>query len=271
MKKKTFSHLALAALPLAMLLPGKATRHQKLPFTGVNYAHRGLHTQDRSVPENSLKAFRLACEAGYGIELDVHLTKDGKLVVFHDDTLERVCGVKGNLQDFTAAQLMQIPLYGTKEHIPSFAAVLTLLEELHCPALIVELKTGKRNRELCRKVYAALQEYRGNVCIESFNPFIVAWFKRHGKDLLRGQLAMPAEHYPKSQPRVLSHLVANGFLNFLGRPQFSAYRIGPEPLSLKLCHRMGQLRIGWTSHKKGDEKGRDGVIFEFYRPAPRFR
>ena len=85
---------AAAGLPLILLAPGRATKRQKAPFMGMNFAHRGLHSRDKSVPENSLEAFELASRAGYGMELDVQLSRDGQVVVFHDDTLERVCGVQ---------------------------------------------------------------------------------------------------------------------------------------------------------------------------------
>ena len=88
-----------------LVAPGRATRAQKAPFLCRNYAHRGLHTEDGSVPENSLPAFRAAAEAGYAVEMDVHLTADDRLVVFHDDTLERMCGVQGVIDDFTLAEL----------------------------------------------------------------------------------------------------------------------------------------------------------------------
>ena len=90
---------AAAALPLFLLAPGRATKRQKAPFMGRNFAHRGLHSRDMSVPENSLEAFRLAAKAGYGIELDVQLSKDGQVVVFHDDTLDRVCGVHARVDE----------------------------------------------------------------------------------------------------------------------------------------------------------------------------
>ena len=88
-----------------LVAPGRATRAQKAPFLYRNYAHRGLHTEDGTVPENSLPAFRAAAEAGYAVEMDVHLTADDQLVVFHDDTLERMCGVPGVIDDFTLAEL----------------------------------------------------------------------------------------------------------------------------------------------------------------------
>ena len=68
---------AAVALPIYLLAPGKASARQKAPFLGRNIAHRGLHARDKSIPENSLEAFSLAAEMGYGIELDVQLSKDG--------------------------------------------------------------------------------------------------------------------------------------------------------------------------------------------------
>ena len=87
--------LILIALVLFLIAPAKALPEQKKAFYKRNFAHRGLYTQDQSVPENSMEAFRAAVAAGYGIELDIRLTKDGQVVVFHDDTLARVCGMEG--------------------------------------------------------------------------------------------------------------------------------------------------------------------------------
>ena len=104
-----------------LVAPGRATRAQKAPFLYRNYAHRGLHTEDGTVPENSLPAFRAAAEAGYAVEMDVHLTADDQLVVFHDDTLERMCGVPGVIDDFTLAELRALRLGDTDCVIPTFA------------------------------------------------------------------------------------------------------------------------------------------------------
>ena len=78
---------------------------------GWSYAHRGLH--GNGIPENSMAAFRAALEGGYGIELDLHLMKDGKLAVFHDNTLDRTTGKPGRLEDLTAEDLVNYPLEGT--------------------------------------------------------------------------------------------------------------------------------------------------------------
>jgi len=260
--------LAAAAIPVFILAPGRASKSKKAPFDGVNYAHRGLHSQDKSVPENSMPAFALAVEKGYGIELDVQLSKDGQVVVFHDDTLDRVCGVHGRVDEFDYSELSQMSLCGTGEHMPLFSQVLEMIGG-RIP-LIVELKNGRRNTELCEKTYALLCSYVGYVCIESFNPLIVAWFRRNAPGLLRGQLAQPRKEYDGIK-KPLPFLLANCLLNFLARPQFIAYRIGKRPLAVRFAELLGAMKVGWTSRNIGNEKGRDAVIFEFYSPEKKFK
>ena len=275
MKKKTAFGLflgaaAAVALPVLLSAPGRVSKEQKAPFLGWNFAHRGLHRADRSVPENSLEAFRLAGEAGYGAELDVQLSKDGQVVVFHDDTLDRVCSVHGRVDAFPYDQLQQMSLCGTEQHIPLFSQVLEVFGGRG--PLVVELKTGPRNKELCEKTLALLEGYRGKVCIESFDPRIVAWFRRHAPQLLRGQLAAPMEEYTKDgRGKAQAFILSRCLLNFLARPQFIAYKIGPRPLIVRLSELLGALKFGWTSHGQENEAGRDGVIFEFYRPRLRFK
>ena len=258
-----------AALPLYAVAPGHLSRRKRSVFRGVNYAHRGLHSRDKSIPENSLSAFRQAAQEGYGIELDVQLSKDGKVVVFHDDTLDRVCGVHARVDELTWEELRSLRLCGTEERIPLFSDVLRSIGGAE--ALIVELKNGPRNRELCKKTSALLNGYRGNVCIESFNPLIVAWFRLHAPYLVRGQLATSLSDYTRDGlPAAAAFVLHNTLLNFLSRPQFIAYRIGKRPLPVRLCTALGALNIGWTSHEPRSERTHDAVIFEFYRPRQRY-
>ena len=257
-----------AALPVALLAPGRATKRQKAPFWGLNFAHRGLHTRDKSIPENSLPAFERAAQAGYGMELDVQLSKDGQVVVFHDDTLDRVCGVHARVDEKTWAELQELRLCGTEYGIPLFSEVLQTVRGRG--PLIVELKSGRRNRELCEKTYALLQDYRGEACVESFNPLIMAWFRFHAKDLLRGQLAAPTREY-KDQSRLQAFLLSHCLLNVFSRPQFIAYKIGCRPPTVRLAEQLGAMKVGWTSHEPRNEKGRDAVIFEFYHPKLRYK
>lgn len=271
---KTSAKLALAlgaaaAGALFALAPGRAEAAQKAPFLRRNIAHRGLHTKDKRVPENSLAAFEMAARNGYGIELDVQLSRDGRVVVFHDDTLGRVCGVDRRVDQLAYSELGRLRLCETEETIPLFADVLRTVGG-RVP-MIVELKTGSRNRELCEKTNELLRAYGGDACIESFDPRIVAWFRRHAPERLRGQLASPPEVYRKhGMGAVKSFLLGNTLLNFLARPQFIAYKIGKRPLPVRAAELLGALRVGWTAHDPAAEKGRDTVIFEYYHPEQNF-
>lgn len=257
-----------AGLGVFLVAPGRASRKASAPFAGRNFAHRGLHTEDKSVPENSLAAFSAAADAGYGIELDVQLSKDRQVVVFHDATLDRVCGVKSRVDEKTYDELHSTSLCGTGETVPLFSDVLECIDGRG--PLIVELKTGKHNRELCRKTLAILKNYDGDVCVESFDPRIVMWFRFRAPKLVRGQLACrPSRYERKDASKKAAFMLGNCFMDFMGRPQFIAYETGRKPLTVKLAERLGAMRFCWTSHDIKNEKKNDAVIFEFYRPGVR--
>ena len=112
-----FVFLILAALVLFLIAPAKALPEQKKAFYKRNFAHRGLYTQDQSVPENSMEAFRAAVAAGYGIELDVHLLKDGNIAVIHDSLLNRTTGQAGRIEDLTTEDLRIDHPYNTYTNI----------------------------------------------------------------------------------------------------------------------------------------------------------
>ncbi|MGX8699117.1 MAG: glycerophosphodiester phosphodiesterase family protein [bacterium] len=272
MKKTTLLPLigvSAAAAAVWMLAPGRAPAKKKAPFLRRNFAHRGLHEADQSVPENSLAAFRRAAEAGYGMELDVQLSRDGEVMVFHDDDLLRATGVGLAVAELSYRELRSLRLFGTEEKIPTLAEVLHLVNG-RAP-LIVELKTGRSNRALCRKTLALLRNYTGEVCIESFDPAIVAWFRFHAPRLLRGQLTQQTAAYGwYGAKRLGAALLANGFLNFLARPEFIACRLGKKPLGVRFAEALGALRFCWTSHGPAAERENDAVIFEYYRPERSF-
>ena len=240
--------LAVAGGTAFLVAPGHYTEAMKAPFADRNYAHRGLHKKDKSIPENSLGAFKAAVDAGYGIELDVHLTADDQLVVFHDDTLKRVCGVEGRTDDRTLAELRQLRLYGTEYTLPTLDEVLDVLAGK--VPLILEIKRGEkreRNMLLCKKIRERLLRYDGPVCIESFDPSIVAWWRRNAPEVLRGQLSQPPATYKGSSKWITGFLCGNLLTNVAARPHFIAYKICDKPFTVRLCERMGALRACWTS------------------------
>ena len=176
--------IVLILLYVFLLIP-RLPRRDMSALTKVDYAHRGLWNAQR--PENSLSAFRSAVDAGYGIELDVHRTKDGVLVVHHDDNLKRVCGVDRRIAQSTLAEVRACHLSGTDEVVPTFDEVLTAVGG-RVP-LIVELKVEQNVDSLCSAVRERMQHYNGLWCMESFDPRAVQWFRKNAPEIIRGQLA----------------------------------------------------------------------------------
>lgn len=261
---------ALFLLILYLTLPGRPARQQNEPFQYRYFAHRGLYQNGGPAPENSLPAFAAAARAGYGVELDVQLSRDGQVVVFHDDTLDRVCGVQGRVDAFTLEELQAMPLLNSSEVMPLFSQVLEVLDGV---PVIVELKSGPRNPELCQKTLELLRAARGPYCVESFDPTVVAWFRRHAPRILRGQLTGSAASFPRlSRPR--AWLLSRCMGNFLARPQFIAWGAGRKNWVVKLVECMGPARVHWTAHETDDQNALqleyDSIIFEGYEPPVRW-
>jgi len=264
--------LVLLTLWLALIMPARSTKAQRAPFSGRTYAHRGLFSADQSVPENSLPAFRAAVEADYGVELDVQLTRDKQVVVFHDDDLKRACGVDARVDVYTFEELQQFSLFGTTEKIPLFTDVLSTIDG-KIP-MIVELKSGGDWKALCPKTLELLQAYKGDYCVESFHPSLVRWFYLNAPGILRGQLSEAARYSRKGLPLYQAIMMSRLFTNILTHPHFIAYRVGPKCLSVRISEALGAMRVCWTARPTDDHakltRINDAIIFEHYRPDSRF-
>ena len=235
----------------------------------VYYAHRGLFDNKSSAPENTLRAFKRAMDAGYGMEMDLQLTKDEQVVVFHDTDLKRVCGVPGRVCDYTYEELQRFSVYGTDQKIPLFKEVLELVGG-RVP-LIIELKYRNFSNRICEKADEFLKDYKGEYCIESFHPWALMWYRKHRPEIRRGQLAMNFQRQEGSyspEQIVVRHLLTN----FLGRPDFIAYDIrDKEALSKNICRKFFKCpSVAWTVRSPGQlEQSRpyyDYFIFEGFRP-----
>ena len=249
---------------LCFLLRGRRDGPGWKKLTGFRYAHRGLHGP--GAPENSLAAFRRAAERGYGAELDVRLTKDGRLAVIHDATLERMCGVPGRVADWTAAELSALRLGDTEERVPFLEEVLPLFAG-RAP-LIVELKTDWRSAaELARRTVECLDRFSIDYCVESFDPRPLLWLRRHKRSVLRGQLSQNFHRRPSGQGLWNRLALTNLLYNVFTRPDFVAYRFGDqERLAVRLCRRSGVRMAYWTLRSWADiilaEQEGALVIFE---------
>lgn len=267
-------YILLSAITLFLLyclaLRGRRNHPGWQALEGWNYAHRGLHDQDK--PENSMAAFRAAVENGYGIELDLHLMKDGQLAVIHDSNLKRTTGTEGRVEDLTAEDLPNYHLEGTDETIPIFPQVLELFAG-RVP-MIVELKSvGNNYAEVSQAACDLLENYDGPYCLESFDPRCIRWLKKHRPHLIRGQLAedfCKVKNHPV--PWILRFCLTYQLPNFLTLPDFTAYRFRDRKnLSNFLVRRLWGIRgVTWTLQTPQDHENalQEGwiPIFENYKP-----
>jgi glycerophosphoryl diester phosphodiesterase len=229
-------------------------------------AHRGLWSPE-GAPENSLAAFQAACEAGYGIELDVQLTADGEAVVFHDANLARMTGAEGRISDHTAADIAKLRLKGADETIPTLADALTLVG--HRAMVHIEIKTpfGEVG-PLERRVYEVLIDHNGPTCVIGFNPYSHAWFADHQPKVLRG---LDSHAYAASESRHLAPEVRKKYAQLehvsLARPHFLALSLDmlPHPKATAL-RATGMPVVAWTVREPSQwEKVKphcDNMIFE---------
>ena len=261
----------LALFILYFLLLRCRRGHKTLAqLQGWGYAHRGLH--DDGVPENSMEAFRLALEGGYGIELDVHLMKDGKLAVIHDASLKRTAGADVKIEDLTEEDLANYSLEGTQERIPLFTEVLALYEGK--APIIVELKAEKGNHAaLAEAVCDLMKGYKGVYCLESFDPRVVYWLKKNRSCRCRGQLAENFFHSPDSKlPAALKFMLTYQLENFLVYPDFVSYKFADRKnLGVWMARTLwGAQGVTWTikTQEDYDTAVKEGwlPIFEGFRP-----
>ena len=249
---------------------GGRTAHPGLKdLRGWSYAHRGLHGEGRT--ENSMAAFRAALEGGYGIELDIHLLKDGNLAVIHDSLLKRTTGRDGRIEDLTTEDLKHYHLEGTEETIPTFREVLDLYDGK--APLIVELKpVGGNHAALSEAACAMLEHYKGVYCMESFDPRCVYWLKKNRPRIIRGQLAENFFRSDSSLPAVLKFILTHSLSHFFTMPDFTAYKFADRKnLSTFCCRKLyGVQGVSWTLKTKEeyDIAVKEGwlPIFEGFRP-----
>ena len=227
-------------------------------------AHRGLWRPD-GAPENSLAAFQAACAAGYGVELDVHLSADGEAMVFHDNKLARMTGAEGRLRDRTAADLGALKLAGTDETIPTLREAL--VEIGHRAMVHIELKTpfGEVG-PLERRVHEIIADHAGPLCIIGFNPYSHAWFADRYPGVLRGLDSYSwdrAPHMAEDQRRAFAALEHVE----IARPHFLALGLDMLPSARAAEMRAeGMPVIAWTVREPAQwervKAGCDNLIFE---------
>ena len=212
-----------------------------------HYAHRGYYDPPR-IPENSMAGFRRAVEHGLGSELDVQLLADGSLVIFHDEELERMTGVKGRITDYDITNLRKLRLLGTDEQIPAFDEVLDLYEDSGLP-LMVEIKpAGGNYRPLTEAVIERLDRYKGEFAVESFDPRAMMIVKKMRPEWTRGQLVQDFYKTPDGVPPYQAVLLTGLAFNRFVEPDFLAYRFQDKkwPAWKRWLRKKDLVPVVWT-------------------------
>lgn len=144
----------------------------------VPVAHRGYHDQNKTIWENTLSAFSRAVEAGFPIECDIQLSSDSVPMVFHDDTLDRLCGISGDVREKSAGELGLLSVGATSDRIPRLRQLLDLVKGK--VPLVIELKgrSAEEDDGFAEAVLEVLEGYQGKIALMSFDHHLLFALKR---------------------------------------------------------------------------------------------
>jgi len=241
-------------------------RIKKTDLGTYHYAHRGLYNHGTSIPENSMMAFRKSKHLGFGCELDVQCTKDGKVVVFHDDNLLRMTGIDGIIESINYSDIKELRLNNTEEKIPLFKDVL----DLELKELVIEIKSTKARRKVILAVLKELKSYRGKFSICSFDPLIILELKRHAPKIHRGLImekTSSSNKIPLYRRLTLDYALLNGII----RPDYISMNYKDINCIYRFFRFLGGRTLVWTVRDiqiEHDLKNQvEGVIFENYLPT----
>ena len=223
-------------------------------------AHRGYHDLNKAVWENTLSAFSRAVDAGFAIECDLHYASDGVPVVFHDEDLERLCQLKGDVRERTSQELGLISVGATADKIPTLRQLLDLVKG-QVP-LVIELKGREADDEgFAEAVLEVLEGYEGRVALMSFDHWLLRDLKALNAPYPLGLTAggnKPEEFAVHEKAMELGLDFISYFFADLPNPFITAQR------------EKGIVVITWTVR---DEKGRkhtfenaDQMTFEGFDP-----
>jgi glycerophosphoryl diester phosphodiesterase len=224
-------------------------------------AHRGLWGGD--IIENSITAYKNACDKGYPIEIDVYLTTDNKIVSFHDTNLKRMTGVDANITDKTLLELKQLSLLNSNEKIPTLEEILSICENKS--PLLIEIKNQKNGYACVEELVKLLKNYKGEFAIQSFNPFYIKKVKELAPDFIRGILGTN-----KKESKKWTENFAIKFMpfNFIIKPDFISYKYSALPLKKRKVKNKAVL--AWTITDKNAYDSvkpyADNIIFEHFIP-----
>jgi glycerophosphoryl diester phosphodiesterase len=235
-------------------------------------AHRGLHDAARGIVENTASAVAAAVAAGYGIEVDLQLSRDGDAMVHHDDALGRLTEGNGRLADASAAELKQVPFRATADRMMTLGELCDLVGAR--TTLLLEIKSRfDRDARLIARVVEVLAAYDGSVAAMSFDPYVVGWLRHAAPHLRRGIVA--ERRFEHSEWRQISSWRRRSMAHLLHapmtRPDFVAYRVDDLPApATRLARMLDMPVLTWTVRTPAQQeraaRWADQMIFEGFRP-----
>lgn len=202
-------------------------------------AHRGAHNIEENIPENTLLAFKKAIEKNYIIELDVHLSKDGKVVVFHDDNMKRITGIDKQIKEMEYHDIKKLKVQNTKEHIPLLTDVLSLVAGK--VPIIIELKYDVKCGLLEEEVIKIIKNYEGKVVLKSFRIATVLYLRKKYPNIITGLLIPNLNNKRYKKIKLLIPI-----LNLVVNPDFISISIKSFPNKTISKIRKEKLVLGWT-------------------------
>lgn len=209
---------------------------------GMKIAHRGLFN-NIDVPENSHRAFKNALDKNIPIELDVRLTKDKVLIVFHDANLKRLTGVNKLVSSLTYEEIKTLKLLNTTEPIPTFQEILSVING---KILIdIEVKVDDEVEDICKILADYLKKYNGNYIIKSFNPKVIRWFMKNYPYMVRGLLI--TDDYKN---KLYNYLFTSRWIMLYSRPNFLAVSKKILPVAKIQKFRKKMPVLVWTIENK---------------------
>lgn len=227
-------------------------------------AHRGLYNTEK--PENSLAAFKNACDNSFPVELDVRIIDDGTLIVFHDNNIKRMTTHDGYVSNLTKDKLCELNLAGTEQTIPTFEQVLETING--AVPMLIEIKNESKVGELEQKVIDMLSSYNGEFAVESLNPYSMEYFKHNASEIIRGQLfmVMTKNYMPGAFKRFMFNSMR---IAKISSPDFIASKAADLPY--KKISKLNLPTIAWTIRSNTEMEKvapySDNIIFENFIPV----
>lgn len=233
-------------------------------------AHRGFHNKEN--PENTLGASKRAIENNFAIECDVRLSKDEKLVVFHDDALSRLTKHDGYVSNLTQEELSKLHILESEFTIPTVKELLEFVDGK--VPILFDIKDGavKGDRKLEKQLAEMLDNYHGEFAVASSNPYVVWWFKENRPEFLRGYVSSFYRNEQEGKQFVRSWFVRKLLKHLTLRkkikPNFLMYCKDNLPNGIVKKAKLPVL--AWVVRNKSELekilKYSDNIIFEDFEP-----